>query len=55
MSSFGVNELTQLGAYECTVGGKATLQNGTFFDFIIMNIPMQPPPRKISWLRNIFW
>ena len=28
MSSFGVNELTQLGAYECTVGGKGTLQNG---------------------------
>ena len=27
MSSFGVNELTQLRAYGCTVGGKATLQN----------------------------
>ena len=27
MSSFGVNELTQLGAYGCTVGGKGTLQN----------------------------
>ena len=27
MSSFGVNELTQLGAYGYTVGGKGTLQN----------------------------
>ena len=27
MFSFGVNKLTQLGAYGCTVGGKGTLQN----------------------------
>ena len=27
MSSFGVNELTQLGAYGCTVGGKGTQYN----------------------------
>ena len=27
MSNFGVDELTQLGAYGCTVGGKGTLQN----------------------------
>ena len=49
MSSFGVNELTQLGAYECTVGGKGTLQNA----IVIGSQKFNSSPRMSSEISSV--
>ena len=49
MSSFGVNELTQLGAYGCTVGGKGTLQNA----IVIGSQKFNSSPRMSSEISSV--
>ena len=49
MSSFGVNELTQLRAYGCTVGGKATLQNAV----VIGSQKFKSSPRISSEISSV--
>ena len=49
MSSFGVNELTQLGAYGCTVGGKGTQQNA----IVIGSQKFNSSPRMSSEISSV--
>ena len=49
MSSFGVKELTQLGAYGCTVGGKGTLQNA----IVIGSQKFNSSPRMCSEISSV--
>ena len=49
MSSFGVNELTQLGAYGCTVRGKGTLQNA----IVIGSQKFNSSPRMSSEISSV--
>ena len=49
MSSFGVNELTQLRAYGCTVGGKGTLQNA----IVIGSQKFNSSPRMSSEISSV--
>ena len=49
MSGFGVNELTQLGAYGCTVRGKGTLQNA----IVIGSQKFNSSPRMSSEISSV--
>ena len=49
MSSFRVNELTQLGAYGCTIGGKGTLQNA----IVIGSQKFKSGPRMSSEISSV--
>ena len=49
MSSFGVNELTQLGAYGFTVRGKVTLQNAV----VIGSQKFNSSPRMSSEISSV--
>ena len=49
MSSFEVNELTQLRAYGCTVGGKATQQNTV----VIGSQKFKSSPRMSSEISSV--
>ena len=54
MSGFGVNELTQLGAYGCTVEGKARVSRGNETNVKTQLFRREENKRLVSFCRGIF-